>query len=225
MSNQFDLNIKRPCSENFDQFSPTPKGSFCGSCQKEVIDFTKVNTEDIIIFFKNKTTQNTCGRFNNNQLNTHIEKPKKNKRLSLLSAAGFASIAFFSSLTAQAQDAKKTLEPTENTSKIKDSQFEHNIIIKGIVKEGDLPLPGASVILEGTSVGIQTDFNGNFEFPKKLKVGDILIISYVGMESQKVVIENKQSALKIELKIDLKVTSCVIMGEVAVKKIYKSKRN
>ena len=88
-----------------------------------------------------------------------------------------------------------------------------------------MPLPGASVILEGTSVGIQTDFDGNFEFPKKLKVGDVLIISYVGMESQKVVIENKKSALKIELKIDLEVTSCVIMGEVAVKKVYKSKRN
>jgi hypothetical protein len=225
MTNQFNLNINTPCAENYDQFAPTPKGGFCGSCKKEVVDFTKMNPEDLIIFFKNKTTQNTCGRFNTDQLNRHIEKPKKNKRLSLLSGIGFACLAFFSSIVAQAQDKKKNLEPIENTSEIKGTQFEKNIIIKGTVKSGDQPLPGASIILEGTSVGIQTDFDGNFQFPSKLKVGDILIISSIGMASQKIIIENKKSALKLELKIDLQITSCVIMGKAAVKKVYMSNGN
>lgn len=225
MKDQFNLNIKTPCSKNFDQFTPTPKGGFCGSCKKEVIDFTNMNSEDIITFFKTKATENTCGRLNKNQLNVYNETSKKNKRLSFLSGIGLACLAFFSSITAQAQDTKKTIKPKENTAEIKASKFEKNITIKGNVLEGNLPLPGASVVLQGSSAGIQTDFDGNFEFPEKLKIGDILIISYVGMESQKVIIENKNSASKIELKINMNETSCIIMGEIAVKKVYKSKRN
>ncbi|WP_179338229.1 carboxypeptidase-like regulatory domain-containing protein [Winogradskyella ludwigii] len=225
MKNQFNLDIKTPCSENFDQFSPTVQGGFCGSCKKEVIDFTKMNANEIGHFFKNKTTENTCGRFNDNQLKTHNQEVKNNKLLSYVSGIGLACLAFFTSITAQAQDAKKSVESKENTSEIKALKFKKNITIKGYVSESDSPLPGANVVLQGTEIGVATDFDGNFEFPEKLKVGDVLIISYVGFESQKVVIENKTSASNIDLKIDMKYTSCVIMGKVAVKQIYKSKRN
>jgi len=225
MKNQLNLNIKTPCSENFHQFSPTPKGGFCGSCEKEVIDFTKMNSQEIIAFFKNKDTKNTCGRFNDKQLKGYEQVPKKNQRLSFLSGIGLACLALFSSITAQAQDTKKAIEPKENTSEINASKFDKNIIVKGYVSESDQPLPGANVVLQGTTIGVTTDFDGNFEFPEKLKIGDVLIISYVGFESQKVVIENKNSASKIDLKIDMEMTSCVIMGKVAVKKVYKSKRD
>ncbi|WP_407557396.1 SusC/RagA family TonB-linked outer membrane protein [Winogradskyella sp. 4-2091] len=42
-----------------------------------------------------------------------------------------------------------------------------------------LPLPGASVIVKGTSRGQQTDFDGKFAI--KVNQGDVLVISYVGM--------------------------------------------
>jgi hypothetical protein len=223
MKNTFNLSIKTPCSENFDQFSPTSNGGFCGSCQKDVIDFTKMNSEDIISFFKHKNTQNTCGRFNSNQLKVYNRKPKKSNTLSFLSGIGLACLSLFSIGTAQAQDTKKAIKPKENTSEIKTSKSEKNMIVKGTVFEGNLPLPGASVLLEGTTTGIQTDLDGYFEFPKKLKKGDVLIFSYIGMQTQKVVIEN--STLEIELKIDLTMDSCILMGKVAVKEVYKSKRN
>ncbi len=227
MKNQLDLNIKTPCSENFDQFSPTSKGGFCASCEKEVIDFTKMNAEEIITFFKNKTTQNTCGRFKSNQLKTSINTSKKNKYLSFITGIGLTILSFFSVITAEAQDIEKTTNTLNGDSDIETSKNVKNITLKGSVFTGDdgLPLPGASVLLQGTSLGTQTDFDGNFKFPEKLKIGDVLIISYVGMESQKVVIENKNSASKIELIIDMKMDSCIIMGEVAVKKVYKSKRD
>ncbi|WP_178984621.1 carboxypeptidase-like regulatory domain-containing protein [Winogradskyella helgolandensis] len=225
MQNQFNLDIKTPCSENFNQFSPTEKGGFCSSCEKEVIDFTQMNAEEIIVFLKNKSTQNTCGRFNKNQLGEYTKKPNNNKRLSFLSGIGLACVALFSSFTSQAQNTSNTIEPKQNTSEIKATKFEKNIIAKGNVTEGDSPLPGANVVLQGSTVGIATDFDGNFTFPEKLKIGDVLIISYLGFESQKVVIENKNSASKIELNIDMKVDSCMILGKVAVKEIYKSKRD
>ncbi|WP_179315740.1 carboxypeptidase-like regulatory domain-containing protein [Winogradskyella undariae] len=225
MKNQFNLNIKTPCSEKFDQFSPTSNGGFCGSCKKEVIDFTKMNTQEIITFFKNKETQNTCGRFNNNQLKIYNQKTPENHKLNFLSGIAIACLALFSSITAQAQEVKKTMTSTDGASKIEANKSEKNIIVKGNVSENNQPLPGANVILQGSTIGIATDFDGNFEFPEKLKKGDVLIISYIGFEAQKVVIENNKSAAEIDLKIDMEMTSCVIMGEVAVKKVYQSKRN
>ncbi|MHA7844209.1 MAG: vWA domain-containing protein [Winogradskyella sp.] len=49
-----------------------------------------------------------------------------------------------------------------------------------------LPLPGASVIIKGTSTGIQTDFDGKYTI--KANSGDILVVSYVGMETAEVLI-------------------------------------
>ncbi|WP_417861014.1 SusC/RagA family TonB-linked outer membrane protein [Winogradskyella sediminis] len=49
-----------------------------------------------------------------------------------------------------------------------------------------LPLPGASVIVKGTSRGQQTDFDGKYTI--KVNQGDVLVISYVGMTPGEVLI-------------------------------------
>lgn len=223
MKNQINLNIKIPCSEKFDQFAPTPKGGFCGSCQKDVIDFTNMNAQEINTYFANRNTQNTCGRFNSNQLETII--PKR-KAISFWSGIGLACLSFFSIHSAHAQDATKPLKSTDKNPKdIEATQFQKNILVKGNVSDESTVLPGVNVVLEGTTIGTQTDFDGNFEFPEKLKKGDILIFSAIGMTSQKAVITNDQSVSKIELKIDMTMCNTIIMGKVAVKQVYKSKRN
>lgn len=59
--------------------------------------------------------------------------------------------------------------------------------VKGVVISGDdgMPIIGASVLVKGTSQGTITDFDGKFELsvPSDSK---ILVISYVGMETQEV---------------------------------------
>lgn len=47
-----------------------------------------------------------------------------------------------------------------------------------------LPLPGASVVVKGTTRGVQTDFDGGYSI--KVNVGEVLVFSYVGMESSEV---------------------------------------
>ncbi|WP_179349649.1 SusC/RagA family TonB-linked outer membrane protein [Winogradskyella pacifica] len=49
-----------------------------------------------------------------------------------------------------------------------------------------LPLPGASVIVKGTSKGQQTDFDGKFTI--QVNQGAVLVISYVGMKPAEVTI-------------------------------------
>lgn len=223
MKNQFNINIKTPCSENFNQFKKTTNGGFCGSCEMEVIDFTKMKSDEIINYFKNNTSNSTCGRFNIRQLssNTH----KKNN-LNFLSRLSLACISLFSIFSIQAQDTKKNTELiNQNTLEIKSLKAQNKYSIKGTVTENNLPLPGVNIVLQGTEIGIATDFDGNFEFPIQLKKGDVLVFSYLGMSPQKIIISDQNSAKNVVLNVDMTMDNCFIMGKVAVKGIYKSKKD
>ncbi len=223
MKKQLQLNIKTACSEKFDQFSPTTQGGFCGSCEKEVIDFTNMKAHEVAHYFQHNASQNTCGRFNSTQL-----QPFQQKRTTMgfLSGIGLACLSLFSMVTGHAQEANT---PTDTGEKkplaIKASQFENDIVVKGHVTDGVTPLPGANILLQGTTTGTTTNFDGDFEFPRTLKKGDVLIFSYLGFTSQKVVITNEDAALAIALEVNMKMDACIIMGKVAVKEVYSSKKN
>ena len=71
--------------------------------------------------------------------------------------------------------------------------------IKGkVLDETGMPLPGATVVIVGTSTGIVTDFNG--EFVIDAESSDQLQVSYIGYQSQVVSVGN-QSDLTITLEI------------------------
>lgn len=64
--------------------------------------------------------------------------------------------------------------------------------ISGTVNdENGLPLPGATVVIEGTTQGVATDFDGNFSI--NANTGDILVISYVGYADQRISIGNQDT--------------------------------
>ena len=55
--------------------------------------------------------------------------------------------------------------------------------MKGTVKdEKNLPLPGVTILVKGTSNGITTDPQGNFTI--KLQPNDTLVFSFIGMKTQ-----------------------------------------
>ncbi len=226
MKNAFNVTIDTPCAAHFDSFTPTAQGGFCGACQKEVIDFTKMNAQEIAHYFQNRATQNTCGRFTSQQLTTYTYPPKKRNRLRFLSSIGIAMMALFSFGKIQGQELKKTTSALDtDTTKIQDSTHQKNIVVKGTVTENGMPLPGANIILEGTATGVSSDFDGYFEFPEKLKKGDVLVVSFIGYTSKKIVIQNENSANNIALKVNLEEDSCVLLGAVSVNQIYSSKKD
>jgi hypothetical protein len=77
MSKKIQLQIAEPCHENWDAMTPVEQGKFCGSCQKQVMDFTEMSDRQIAEFFKKPSTGSVCGRFMNDQLERDIEIPKK----------------------------------------------------------------------------------------------------------------------------------------------------
>lgn len=216
MKTKVNLAIKTPCSENFNEFKKTKTGGFCSSCKKDVIDFTKMTSSEIINYFKTKNTATTCGRFYNHQLkNTYETTPKR--KLSFLSGLGLACLSLFTFGSAQAQKI---------TFKKEIKEEKKDIIVKGIITETGSPLPGVSILLQGTTRGTETDFDGKFKFPHSLKKGDVLIFSYLGFKTKKVVITDKKHAnnIALNLEIDLTLDDVILMGAVATKKVYRSKK-
>ncbi len=57
--------------------------------------------------------------------------------------------------------------------------FAQDRIISGTVSDESGPLPGVSILIDGTTRGTETDFDGNFTI--NAKTGDVLRFSFVGM--------------------------------------------
>ena len=54
--------------------------------------------------------------------------------------------------------------------------------VTGVVSDSDgLPLPGATIIVQGTTTGVTTDFDGNFSI--NVSEGQSLEFSFVGYET------------------------------------------
>ncbi len=73
-----------------------------------------------------------------------------------------------------------------------------SIITKGnVTDDTGLPLPGANVIIKGTSKGTQTDFDGNYQIDTK--PGDVLVFSYIAFETKEVTVSNISNLIDVEL--------------------------
>ncbi len=60
--------------------------------------------------------------------------------------------------------------------------------ITGTVTDGSgIPLPGVSIVIEGTTQGTQTDFDGNYSI--YAPQGAVLVFSYIGMLTQEIVVD------------------------------------
>lgn len=101
MAKKIQLSIPEPCHENWNAMTPVEKGKFCGSCQKQVIDFSVMSDRQLAEFFKRPSSGSVCGRFMTDQLDRDIEIP--GKRIPWLKYFfTIASPAFFLSLKASA---------------------------------------------------------------------------------------------------------------------------
>jgi hypothetical protein len=63
------LNIPKPCNEDWNKMNPTQQGAFCGSCQKEVVDFTSMTDEQVLHFLSQHAGKKLCGRATITQVN------------------------------------------------------------------------------------------------------------------------------------------------------------
>ena len=77
MAKRFQLHIPVPCHENWDRMTKTAQGRHCASCQKLVIDFSKMTDGEVIHFFQNASGQSVCGRLMDDQVGRYFQPSKK----------------------------------------------------------------------------------------------------------------------------------------------------
>lgn len=92
------------------------------------------------------------------------------------------------------------------------NESTQTIQIEGNVTDNNnVPLPGVSILVKGTSNGVQTDFDGNYS----IKVEDanaVLIFSYIGFLTQEISIDNRIS-IDVSLEEDVaKLDEVVVIG-------------
>lgn len=64
------ISIPKPCHENWNEMTPTQKGAFCGKCQIDVIDFSKMTDVEIKETLIAQRGNHLCGKFKTTQLET-----------------------------------------------------------------------------------------------------------------------------------------------------------
>ncbi len=78
------------------------------------------------------------------------------------------------------------------------AEIEDNIVkITGTISDAGLPLPGVNIIIEGTSMGTQSDFDGNYtiEAPEN----SILVVSYIGFDTEEIQLSNIDNTINISM--------------------------
>jgi hypothetical protein len=224
MKKSVSLSIPRPCAESWSTFTPTPDGGFCGSCQKTVIDFTRMSDQQILDYLAKKRA-NTCGRFRADQLKTYTFPEPNSIRpgLTLLRAGILGLLLLLTSRPAGSKTNVPVMSTVEMTPRASHpgvdgatKSYEERWV-KGIVRDEEgLPLPGVSVIRKGTTQSIQTDASGRFEFPDTLKKGDVLTFSLIGFASIDYVLPERMSGdVNISLYADV-----TILGELVSEASY-----
>ncbi|NJC20158.1 MULTISPECIES: SusC/RagA family TonB-linked outer membrane protein [Butyricimonas] len=72
--------------------------------------------------------------------------------------------------------------------------------IRGMVRDKEgLPLPGVTVLIKGTTQGVATHHDGTFGFMLPQKGKTTLVFSFVGMQTQEVVVDEKDKLIEITL--------------------------
>ena len=89
--------------------------------------------------------------------------------------------------------------------------FAQEKTVTGVVSDELGPIAGANVVVEGTTRGTTTDFDGNYTI--KAKQGEVLVISYTGKKTTKITVAAANS-YNVSLKDD------VLVGEEVVVTAY-----
>lgn len=86
-------------------------------------------------------------------------------------------------------------------------------------KLGSYKLPGVSIMIEGSTKGTETDFDGKYSL--KASVGDILVFTYIGMVTKKITIAN-ESIINVQLDDDTEQLEEIVVTALGIKKERKT---
>jgi len=215
------ISIPKPCTQNWADMHIVAQGGFCQSCQKTVIDFTKLSNEEILTTLL--STDSACGRFSPVQLST------LNASLYASPIPGFswkkfgmvaAFIGFVPFINAKGKTRPQVYQSTTQHSDSTQSEINaadsaaRTYVIAGQVLDSrdNLALIGASIEVNGTFT--TADIDGNFkmnltQLPEKF----VCKIKYIGFKYKEVSLNRQEDNSRLVIKLD---EVAGLLGEVIV---------
>jgi hypothetical protein len=165
-ANKVKLNIPEPCHEDWNKMTLKEQGSFCGSCAKTVVDFTKMSDREVIDYLAKTKDQKTCGRFTTFQIGRELlastPQPSYYHRVKNLMIGAVFSLGLPGMLKAEKGAT------FSNPSELRDQRegFLPSVLKGTVVNEQGQAIPFAQVSIlqnnEHTGVGARTDIEGKF---------------------------------------------------------------
>lgn len=232
MLKSVQIQIPKPCHENWNNMTPDEQGRFCGSCQKVVVDFTVMSDKELIDYISNVAEQRTCGRFSTHQLNTNIKATESKRRFSWAYVWNVLLASFLATESyaqGEPQIKKKTemhlpdLKPGTFTAMERDTVPAEKIV-QGFILQSrtNAPLQYAYVTIKGTSKGTICNERGEFKIQVEDKDSVILEIASIGYKTQTLTI-NKNSNLNVCVLMEDDTTELMGITVVAYHDTFKKK--
>lgn len=101
-----------------------------------------------------------------------------------------------------------------------ETKYQNNLqqTINGVITDQNgLPLPGANVVIKGTSKGQMSDFDGKYQIGAT--AGDVLVFSYVGYISQEIIV-GSNNIINVALQSDTNQLDEVVVVGYGVKRKF-----
>lgn len=136
-TNNIQIKIYRPCSENWDEMTPTEKGRFCQKCSKTVIDFTRLSDGEILDIINSQKGDN-CGRFSKDQLSRPLVAPTPQSLYKMYVSGKLATVFFLFQLLITEVRAQKKVTRTAVTTP---NQGTPKVIIRGTLLDFETQRP------------------------------------------------------------------------------------
>lgn len=189
------LKLDKPCAKKWSDMSSNEKGAYCGSCSKNIVDFTQLSPLEISEKMK-QSKENLCARISSGQLNNPLPESQNHAKINFPYSKVAAGIMIVGSLNTGANAETKegplcwetiqipvNFQIESNASEIKQNEkspIEEFVILKGkIVIKGGEVLENAKISYFSVNhfVSSFSDEDGEFnlKIPKEW-VGDKNVI-------------------------------------------------
>ena len=201
MSNleRIDLSRLPRCPQYWSELEPTGGGRLCTDCRHTIVDFRHKTDREIAeahVFSQGKV----CGFYTAAQLRAPRRPRRRGKWtamvLGVLGSAGTLTAApdtFMPLPVVQSPHRSKPVRVSTDTV----PTATDSLLVRGrmVDAETDEPLMFATVVVEGTRTGTNTDLDGRFcldvtEFARKAAVVTLLF-NYTGYENRRIRIESR----------------------------------
>ncbi len=217
---------------------PDEKGRYCLACRKSVIDFTTMTDQEVYLHLA-QSSENVCGRLRPAQLKkyaaTGVPGQTSPWRLYLVSVLTLMGIEGLAPGMAKAQVRIEQGEPEGKPAGRPvppQGSAARTITIRGKVTSADdgMGLPGATVVVKGTSTGTTADQNGVFELsvPEWTDPTIPLAYSFIGYQPAERIVSTAETVTvpTVAMEPDVMGGIDIVVGEVSATSVkYRFPKN